>query len=100
MRKLTEKILEQEYGFVCPSMGKVEVDGKDIEYHDWYYKKGSFEIWWLFTGHSTVDIFYHSEKLVGRGKVDIINLPMIKYCEDLEYIYKLVTGRKLNKIKK
>lgn len=92
MRKLTEKILEQEYGFVCPVMGKVEVDGKDIEYHDWYYKKGSFEIWWIFTGSQKVDIFYNDD--LGRG-VQIKNLPTIKYCEDLEYIYKLVTGRKL-----
>ena len=103
MRKLTEKILEQEYGFVCPKMGKVETEGGIIEYHDWFYKKGYFEIWWIFTGHSTVDIFYNrawlsnSMKVAKKSKVLIQNLPMIKYCEDLEYIYKLVTGRKLKK---
>lgn len=94
MRKLTEKILEQEYGFVCPKMGEYKSGDNVIEYHDWFYKKGRFEIWWIFTGSPTVDIYYKDE--LGRG-VQIKNLPVFKYCEDLEYIYKLVTGRKIKK---
>lgn len=91
MKNLTEKILEQEYGFVCPEMGEhTTEDGKPIILSDWYFKKDNFEIWWIFTGQSTVDIFFNN--------VQIKNLPMIKYCEDLEYIYKLVTGIKLTKI--
>lgn len=92
MKKLTEKILEQEYGFVCPTMGEHKSeDGEIFILHDWYFKKGDFELWWIFTGHDTIDIFY-------KG-VQIKNLPMIKYCEDLEHLYKLVTGDKLNKVK-
>lgn len=103
MRELTEKIFQEEYGFICPKIGKVTTeDGETIECHDWYYTKGNMEIWWIFTGISSIDIFYYKnkKKIPTSGNcVEIKNLPMIKYCEDLEYIYKLITGKKLTKKK-
>lgn len=75
--KLTHDIMINRYGFTQV---------------DWFYNKGEFEIGFLFYKSlkgekDAVDIFY--------GEYNSLFAIELEYCEDLEFLYKLITKKDL-----